>query len=121
MPRRYLITGGAGFIGSNYAARLIAQGHEVIIYDNLSRAGAVRNLEWLRTTYGENAYRLIVADVRDAAQLNEAVRGVDVIVHLAAQVAVTTSVTDPRTDFEINAWAPSMSSRRRASQGETPS
>ncbi|MCX8024651.1 MAG: GDP-mannose 4,6-dehydratase [Thermanaerothrix sp.] len=103
MPRRYLITGGAGFIGSNYAARLIGQGHEVIIYDNLSRAGAVRNLEWLRTTYGEGAYRLIVADVRDASRLNEAVQGVDVIVHLAAQVAVTTSVTDPRTDFEVNA------------------
>ncbi|MGB9896431.1 GDP-mannose 4,6-dehydratase [Thermanaerothrix sp.] len=103
MPRRYLITGGAGFIGSNYAARLIGQGHEVILYDNLSRAGAVRNLEWLRTTFGEDAYRLIVADVRDASRLNEAVQGVDVIVHLAAQVAVTTSVADPRTDFEINA------------------
>lgn len=103
MPRRYLITGGAGFIGSNYAARLINQGHEVIIYDNLSRAGAVRNLEWLRTTFGEDAYRLIVADVRDTQRLIEAVRGVDVVVHLAAQVAVTTSVTDPRSDFEINA------------------
>lgn len=104
MTRRYLITGGAGFIGSNYAARLIRQGYDVTLYDNLSRPGAVRNLEWLRTTFGEDAYRLVIGDVRDAQRLNEVVQDVDVIVHLAAQVAVTTSVADPRTDFEINAW-----------------
>jgi CDP-paratose 2-epimerase len=103
MTKTYLITGGAGFIGSNYVYRLLQRGETVVIYDNLSRAGAARNLEWLRSQFGERAFRLIVADVRDATRLTEAAREADVIVHLAAQVAVTTSVTDPRPDFEINA------------------
>lgn len=103
MPRNYLITGGAGFIGSNYVARLLQRGERVIIYDNLSRAGAVRNLDWLKSTYGENSFRLIQADVRDAHSIQEAASEADVIVHLAGQVAVTTSVVDPRNDFEINA------------------
>ncbi|MFZ6020728.1 MAG: SDR family NAD(P)-dependent oxidoreductase [Chloroflexota bacterium] len=103
MPRNYLITGGAGFIGSNYVARLLQRGEGVIIYDNLSRAGAVRNLDWLKSTYGENSFRLIQADVRDAHSIQEAASEADVIVHLAGQVAVTTSVVDPRNDFEINA------------------
>lgn len=103
MPRNYLITGGAGFIGSNYVARLLQRGDGVIIYDNLSRAGAVRNLDWLKSTYGENSFRLIQADVRDAHSIQEAASEADVIVHLAGQVAVTTSVVDPRNDFEINA------------------
>lgn len=103
MPRNYLITGGAGFIGSNYVARLLQRGEKVIVYDNLSRAGAVRNLDWLKSTYGENSFRLIQADVRDAHSIQEAASEADVIVHLAGQVAVTTSVVDPRNDFEINA------------------
>ncbi len=103
MPRNYLITGGAGFIGSNYVARLLKRGDGVIIYDNLSRAGAVRNLDWLRKVYGENSFRLVQADVRDFQTLQQAAREADVIVHLAGQVAVTTSVVDPRNDFEINA------------------
>ncbi len=103
MSGNYLITGGAGFIGSNYVNRLLQRGERVTIYDNLSRAGAVRNLDWLRKKFGENAFRLIQADVRDAATLQEAAKNADVILHLAGQVAVTTSVVDPRSDFEINA------------------
>jgi len=103
MPRNYLITGGAGFIGSNYVHRLLSRGEKVAIYDNLSRAGAPRNLAWLREIFGENAFRLIVGDVRDAALLTASSREADVIVHLAGQVAVTTSVTHPREDFEANA------------------
>jgi CDP-paratose 2-epimerase len=100
---KYLITGGAGFIGSNYVNRLLSRGEDVTIYDNLSRAGARRNLEWLRQTHGADAFRLVRADVRDAESLASTAKTAEVIVHLAAQVAVTTSVTNPREDFEINA------------------
>jgi CDP-paratose 2-epimerase len=103
MSLNYFITGGAGFIGSNYAARLLERGEKVTIYDNLSRAGAPRNLAWLQEKFGENAFRLVVEDVRDAALLTSASREAEVIVHLAGQVAVTTSVTHPREDFEANA------------------
>lgn len=103
MSRNYLVTGGAGFIGSNYVHRLLARGEKVTIYDNLSRAGALRNLEWLKLNFGEEAFDLIVADVRDANRIAEAGKRADVIVHLAGQVAVTTSVTNPRDDFESNA------------------
>jgi len=103
MSQRFLVTGGAGFIGSNYVHRLLARGEDVTIYDNLSRGGAPRNIQWLRQMYGEPAFRLVVGDVRDAALLTTTVRDADVIVHLASQVAVTTSVQHPREDFEINA------------------
>lgn len=103
MSRNILITGGAGFIGSNYAARCIARGEKVTIFDNLSRSGAATNLDWLKTTYGSNSFRMIRGDVRKEAEIDEAARDADVIVHLAAQVAVTTSVVKPREDFEINA------------------
>jgi len=98
----YLITGGAGFIGSNYVHRLLQRGERVTIFDNLSRRGALANLEWLRATFGAGAFRLIHGDVRDAVLVTSAVRDVDVIVHLASQVAVTTSVLHPREDFEVN-------------------
>ncbi|HOU11495.1 MAG TPA: GDP-mannose 4,6-dehydratase [Anaerolineae bacterium] len=98
----YLITGGAGFIGSNYVHRLLDRGERVTIYDNLSRRGATANLDWLRETFGDHAFTLIHGDVRDATLLAAAVRDVDVIVHLASQVAVTSSVLHPREDFEIN-------------------
>jgi CDP-paratose 2-epimerase len=103
MTRNYFITGGAGFIGSNYVSRLLERGEKVTIYDNLSRAGAPRNLAWLHEKFGKDAFRLTVGDVRDAAQVTVSSRETDVIVHLAAQVAVTTSVVKPREDFEINA------------------
>ncbi|PKO03113.1 MAG: CDP-paratose 2-epimerase [Chloroflexi bacterium HGW-Chloroflexi-5] len=98
-----LITGGAGFIGSNYASRCISRGEKIVIFDNLSRAGSKRNLAWLEETYGKGTFDLIVGDVRDSAAIQTAARNANRILHLAAQVAVTTSVTDPRNDFEVNA------------------
>ena len=99
-----LISGGAGFIGSNLAQRLLSQsGTRVRIFDNLSRAGVARNLEWLRSLPDSNRLEIVQGDVRDAKAVRDAVRGVTEIYHLAAQVAVTTSVDDPGTDFEINA------------------
>jgi len=98
-----LITGGAGFIGSNYAARCLERGESVVIFDNFSRHGAELNIEWLSNRFNRKSFELIKADIRDAEAVKEAARGADRIVHLAAQVAVTTSVTDPRTDFDINA------------------
>jgi CDP-paratose 2-epimerase len=103
MTQSYLVTGGAGFIGSNYVAHLIQRGERVAIYDNFSRGGAPRNLQWLKETFGEESIHVIVGDVRDADKIAEAARKSDVIVHLAGQVAVTTSVIDPRDDFESNA------------------
>ncbi|MGC9334293.1 MAG: SDR family NAD(P)-dependent oxidoreductase [Anaerolineae bacterium] len=99
---RALITGGAGFIGSNLAHRLIGDGHQVVVYDNLSRLGTDKNVEWLREVH-QDRWALVQADVRDYATLREAAAGADVIYHLASQVAVTTSVQDPRHDFEVNA------------------
>jgi CDP-paratose 2-epimerase len=97
-----LITGGAGFIGSNLVHRLVGQGHEVTVFDNLSRPGAKKNVAWLRDECGDR-WTLLQADVRDAAALCRAAEHADVIYHLASQVAVTTSVQDPRLDFEANA------------------
>jgi len=101
--KTFLITGGAGFIGSNYVSRLLQRGEKVIIYDNLSRNGSKKNIEWLREVYGRDAFQLIIEDIRKPEQLNSLANEADVFVHLAAQVAVTTSVTHPREDFEINA------------------
>jgi CDP-paratose 2-epimerase len=103
MKRKYLVTGGAGFIGSNYVNRLLQRGEQVVIYDNLSRLGAKANISWLEETFGKQAVQLVAADVVDAGQLAASARGADVVVHLAGQVAVTTSVTHPRQDFEANA------------------
>ena len=103
MSRNILITGGAGFIGSNYAARCIARGEKVTIFDNLSRSGAASNVDWLKKTFGPDAFRLLAGDVRDEKAICEAAADAEAIVHLAAQVAVTTSVMKPREDFEINA------------------
>ena len=101
--KRALITGGAGFVGCNLAERLIGQGWAVTIYDNLSRPGARSNLDWLISTLGAGRFQLVQADVRDYERLKRAAREQDVIYHLAGQVAVTTSVLDPRDDFENNA------------------
>jgi len=103
MSRNFFITGGAGFIGSNYVQRLLERGEKVTVYDNLSRAGAPRNLTWLTEAFGEKAFAFVNGDVRDAALLAVSARDADVILHLAGQVAVTTSVLKPREDFEINA------------------
>ncbi len=100
---KYLITGGAGFIGSNFANRLIKRGEQVTIFDNLSRGGAEKNLEWLSKTHGSDAFKFIKGDVTELSSITQAAQDQEVIIHLAAQVAVTTSVIDPQTDFEINA------------------
>ncbi len=103
MAKKYLVTGGAGFIGSNYVDRLLRRGEDVTVYDNLSRVGAPKNLTWLRQRYGTRSFQLVVGDVQDADRLNAVIQGVDVVVHLASQVAVTSSVAEPRPDFEANA------------------
>jgi len=103
MSTSTLITGGAGFIGINYAARLLTRGDLVTIFDNLSRAGTSGNIAWLQEKFGKESFQLIIGDVRSPEALKDAVPSADLIVHLAAQVAVTSSVLDPRTDFEINA------------------
>jgi CDP-paratose 2-epimerase len=100
---RALITGGAGFIGVNLAHRLIGRGDQVTVFDNLSREGSERNLNWLQETHGNDAFRFVRADLGDYPALVQATRGADVIYHLAGQTAVTTSVVDPRADFEDNA------------------
>ena len=99
---KILITGGAGFIGSNLSAHFTRAGHAVTVFDNLSRRGSQANLAWLKTSlHSEPA--VIEGDVRDPEAITRAARGQDAIFHLAGQVAVTTSVLDPRRDFEDNA------------------
>ena len=99
---KILITGGCGFIGCNAAQRFAQLGYSVVLVDNLSRRGSDQNLEWLRQQTGVD---FVNADVCDAAAISSIIeqRAFDVVLHLAAQVAVTTSVVDPRRDFEINA------------------
>lgn len=100
--RPVLITGGAGFIGTNIAHRLLRRGVPVTVFDNLSRPGVERNLRWLAAEHG-SLLRVEVADVRDAAALRRCIAPAGRVVHLAAQVAVTTSMADPLVDFEVNA------------------
>lgn len=97
-----LITGGAGFLGTNLALHLLSAGQRVVIYDNLSRGGTEKNLACLRRVAGD-ALRVVVGDIRDRFALREAVHGVRRVYHFAAQVAVTTSLLDPVSDFEVNA------------------
>ena len=96
-----LITGGAGFIGTNVAERLLRDGEKVLIFDNLGRTGVERNLEWLCETYGSKI-QVEIADVRDAHLIRDAVQQASRIFHFAAQVAVTTSIDDPQKDFDVN-------------------
>ena len=100
-----LITGGAGFIGSNLAQRLLAEPNtRVRILDNLSRRGVEHNVAWLRSLRGAaSRLEILKGDVRDAKAVAQATRDVSEIYHLAAQVAVTTSIEAPEADFEINA------------------
>ncbi len=104
---RVLITGGAGFIGTNLAARLIERGCEVVVLDSLVRAGSDANARWLQATYPQQL-EFIAADLRDQSALRQALRGTDHVFHLAAQVAVTTSLNEPLADFDANARATLM-------------
>lgn len=99
--RPVLITGGAGFIGSNLADRLAGHGHEVIVYDALARPGVGANLEWLRRRHGSRV-KPVIADLRDREKLDRAIDRAGAVFHMAAQVAVTTSLADPETDFDVN-------------------
>jgi CDP-paratose 2-epimerase len=99
---RFLITGGAGFIGANSADHFLRAGHDVVVFDNLSRPGTPANLAWLQERHGERL-QFVRGDVREADAIAAVMPGSDVVLHLASQVAVTTSVADPRTDFMINA------------------
>jgi CDP-paratose 2-epimerase len=100
-PKYVLITGGAGFIGTNLADRLLSAGRSVLIYDDLSRPGVERNVAWLREQHGERL-RVEIADIRNRQTLRSAVRHAEQVFHFAAQVAVTTSLDDPLADFEVN-------------------
>ena len=100
--RRILITGGAGFIGVNAASHLVQDGWHATILDNLSRPGTERNLKWLLTKYPDRT-TFVKEDVRNPATLAKHVRDQDAVLHLAAQVAVTTSLADPNADFDVNA------------------
>jgi CDP-paratose 2-epimerase len=100
--RPVLITGGCGFIGCNLADRLAAGGRQVLILDSLARDGVRENAGWLRSRHGERL-RLVVGDVRDPISVIDSVREASAVLHLAAQVAVTSSMENPLDDFEINA------------------
>ena len=96
-----LVTGGAGFIGSNLADRLAADGHEVIVFDALLRPGVEANLRWLQSRHGARIVP-VKADVRDRMALGQAVDRAAAVFHFAAQVAVTTSLERPEEDFDVN-------------------
>ncbi len=101
--RTILITGGAGFIGSNLAQRLLADpSTRVRIFDDLSRRGVMHNLAWLRSLSHSSRLEFIQGDIRNASAVSSATKDITEIYHLAAQVAVTTSVSHPREDFEVN-------------------
>lgn len=96
------ITGGSGFIGSNLAESFLAEDEDVLIIDNLSRPGVDQNLSWLKSRYGDRVHS-VFADVSDESTMNDVLQDAGAVFHLAAQTAVTTSLTDPLNDFEVNA------------------
>ena len=99
---KYLITGGCGFIGSNLSAEVLKRGEELVVFDNLFRFGSSQNLEWLKK-HGD--FKYYPFDIRNFNDVETVIREErpDVIFHLAGQVAMTTSITNPRLDFETNA------------------
>jgi len=106
MARRILITGGAGFVGSNLVEHFLKRGDEVVIFDNLSRpgGGAEKNLKiLLEKNKGNTKFKFVKADIRNVPQLESEMNNVDVVFHVAAQTAMTTSITNPAEDFDINA------------------
>jgi CDP-paratose 2-epimerase len=97
-----VVTGGAGFIGTNVTSRLVEDGSHVVVVDDLSRPGVERNLRWLLQTYGGRV-TFERADIRDRETLRRVLPGARTVIHLAAQVAVTTSLDEPLDDFGVNA------------------
>jgi CDP-paratose 2-epimerase len=99
---KLLITGGCGFLGSNLAAHALQRGDDLVVFDNLSRQGSIDNLLWLKS---QGNFKFIHGDIRNANDITRVVKevGPDAIFHVAGQVAMTTSIANPRRDFEINA------------------
>jgi len=99
---KYLVTGGCGFLGSNLALEVLSKREELYIFDNLYRENSYKNLEWLKSK--EN-FTFIYADIRNLNDVENAIKSIkpDVIFHVAGQVAMTTSINNPRMDFEVNA------------------
>lgn len=99
---KLLITGGCGFLGSNLAAHAIKSGYDLVVFDNLYRAGSLENLTWL---HSQGKFRFVHGDIRNSNDVLRIVRDFkpDTIFHLAGQVAMTTSIANPRMDFEVNA------------------
>jgi CDP-paratose 2-epimerase len=97
-----LVTGGSGFIGCNLVDALATRGDDVLVFDNFARAGVAENANWLKARHGERV-AFLAADIRDQAAVDGAVAGACAVLHLAGQVAVTSSLERPVEDFEINA------------------
>lgn len=98
---KYLITGGAGFIGSNLARYLLDRNEEVVVFDNLSRKGTELNIKYLNKCY-KNKFEFVKNDIRDVSSLKSSMLHSDVVFHLAGHVSITGSIEDPREDFEVN-------------------
>src|SRR5712664_187187 len=103
MPKQAVVFGGAGFIGSNLSKSLLDDGYQVVVFDSLARRGSELNLAWLKQLKCAGRLEFIQGDIRDSRAVAAAAQQADEIYHLAAQVAVTTSVENPRADFEVNA------------------
>lgn len=99
---KYLITGGCGFIGSNLAAEVLRRGEELVVFDNLFRSGSSTNLDWLRAKGNFKYYPFDIRNINDVETVIKEEKP-DVVFHLAGQVAMTTSISNPRLDFETNA------------------
>ena len=99
---KYLITGGCGFLGSNIASEILKRGDELVVFDSLYRFGSYQNLEWLKS---QGRFEFIHSDIRNTNDVERTIQNQkpDVIYHLAGQVAMTTSIDNPRMDFEVNA------------------
>lgn len=96
-----VVIGGAGFIGTNLVQRLLDDGEEVVVFDNLSRPGVERNLDFLKDCFGHRVHT-VLADIRDATAVDKTLTSAKAVFHLAAQVAVTSSLIDPMQDFAVN-------------------
>jgi len=98
---RYLITGGCGFLGSNLASEVLKKNEELFIFDNLYRTGTDQNLHWLKS---QGEFKFYHSDIRSYNDVEYAIKDCkpDVVFHLAGQVAMTTSLENPRFDFEVN-------------------